>query len=196
MGYRSAWMSHAGAATRHVEVALHALDRETPDGELRVLVAGVENGGALEVWRSLGADVLGLDRDPRCAALGLPVETCDVLDEPSVRGALRGLEFDLVVDSTRAASPWLWPYLRAGGRLVLEDLDPDIVGELAAAVARDEETWLPAEEIMRVSVYPRLAVVEKRNPRVMPYLDIASGNFADVVTEEELRARGVRWVVA
>jgi hypothetical protein len=189
-------MSHPGAVSRHVEVALHALDREIPDGDLRVLVVGVENGGAMEVWRSLGADVLGLDRDPRCAGLGLPVEVCDVTDEASVRGALRGREFDLVVDQTREASPWLWPFLRSGGRMLLEDLPEAAAADLASAVHADRETWLPQEEIMRVTVYPRVTVVEKRNPRVIPYLDIAVGNFADVVGEAELRERGVRFVVA
>jgi predicted lipoprotein len=46
-----------------------------------------------------------------------------------------------------------------------------------------------------VSVYPRVVVVEKRNPRVVPYLDIAAGNFADVTGEQALKDRGVRWVV-
>lgn len=188
-------MTHAGAVSRHVEVMLHAVDREIPDGDLRVLVAGVENGGAVEVWRDLGADVLGLDKDPRCADLGLPVEVCDVTDEGSVRGVLQGRVFDVVVDSTGVGSPWLWVFLRAGGRMLFEDLPSDLVEDLTRCVHRDVETWLPVEEVMRVSIYPRVTVVEKRNPRVIPYLDIAVGNFADVTGEAALREQGVRWVV-
>jgi len=195
MGYRAEWMKHAGAMSRHVEVALHAIDRETPDGDLRVLVAGVENGGAVEVWQALGADVVGLDKDPRCGDLGLPVEVCDVLDEGSVRGALRGRVFDLIVDQTRAGSPWLWPFLRSGGRILFEDLPAGLVDELSSAVAGDVETWLPVEEIMRVSVFPRVTVVEKRNPRVVPYLDVMVGNFADITGERALIESGARWVV-
>lgn len=195
MGYRSEWMKHAGAVSRHVEVALHAIDKETPDGDLCVLVAGVENGGAIEVWRQLGADVLGLDKNPACASLNLAVEICDVTDESSVRGALHGRVFDVIVDSTGAASPWLWPFLRAGGRIIFEDLAHVDVLELVSCVALDRETWLPVEEIMRISIFPRVTVVEKRNPRVMPYLDIVAGNFADVTGEQALLDKGARWVV-
>ena len=195
MGYRATWMTHAGAVSRHVEVALHAIDRETPDGDLRVLVAGVENGGAVEVWQSLGAEVLGLDKNPACADLGLPVAVCDVTDRGSILGALQGRIFDLIVDSTREGSPWLWPFLRAGGRVLFEDLPIERVINLASSVAEDRETWLPVEEVMRVSVFPRVTVVEKRNPRVIPYLDIAVGNFADVTGEKALRDRGVRFIV-
>lgn len=188
-------MSNAGAVSRHVEVMLHVVDREIPDRDLRVLVAGVENGGAVEVWQAIGADVIGVDKDPRCADLPLPIEICDVADEGSVRGALHGRIFDVIVDATREASPWMWPFLRAGGRVLFEDLPHDRVMDLAGAVEEDRETWLPVEEIMRVSIFPRVTVVEKRNPRVMPYLEIASGNFADVTGEQVLRDRGARFVV-
>jgi len=38
-------------------------------------------------------------------------------------------------------------------------------------------------------------VVEKSNPRVVPYLEVVAGNFAEVVSEETLRDLGVRQVV-
>lgn len=196
MGYRSEWLGHAGAVARHVEVALHAIDRETPEGDLRVLIAGAENGGAIEVWQKIGAEVLGLDKDPACADLGLPVQICDVNDESSVRGALHGRIFDVIIDSTREGSPWMWPFLRSGGRIIFEDLPHVKTLELASCVSLDKETWLPVEEIMRISIFPRVTVVEKRNPRVLPYLDIIAGNFADVTGEQALLAKGARWVVA
>jgi hypothetical protein len=198
VGYRSEWIGHTGLVSRHSEVALHAIDRAVTDRVSSVLIAGVENGGAVEIWQRVLPDgvVVGLDRDPRCADVGVPVVVCDVLDEGSVRGALSGQWFDLIVDSTRAGSPWLWPYLRTGGRLILEDAPVDLVDDLTAAVSRDRETWLPVEEIMHVSVFPRVTVVEKRSPRVVPYLDIMVGNFADVTGERDLLDRGVRWVVA
>jgi len=188
-------MKHAGAVSRHSEVMLHAIDREMPDGELRVLVAGVGNGGGVEVWQALGADVIGLDKNPACADLRLPIEICDVTDEGSVRGVLQGRTFDVIVDGTGAGSPWLWPFLRSGGRILFEGLPDDLVDDLVSRVYRDGETWLPVEEIMRVSVYPGVVVVEKRNPRVVPYLDVMVGNFADVTGEAALIESGARWVV-
>jgi hypothetical protein len=195
VGYRAEWLTHAGAVAKHNEVLLHAIDREMPDGDLRVLVAGVGNGGAVEVWQRMGADVIGVDKNPACAALGLPVEICDVMDEGSVRGALHGRVFDLIVDCTRAGSPWLWPFLRSGGRLLLEDLPEGLADDMTQALYRDRVTWLPIEEIMRVSVFPRVIAVEKRNPRVVPYLDVVAGNFADITGEQALIESGARWVV-
>jgi len=192
VGYRAQFLANAGAVATHSEVALHAIDREMP-AEGKVLVAGVGNGGSLEIWQSLGREVLGLDIDEKCRNLDLPIVICDVLDEGGVRGALLEERFTFIVDSTGTCTPWLWPYLQPGGRMILEDC-PRII-ELASDVAADRETWLPAEEIMRVSVYPRVAAIEKRNPRVVPYLDLAAGNFVDVTGERALIESGVRWVV-
>jgi len=195
VGYRDTWLRHAGAVTRHSEVILHALDPETPREPARLLDVGVENGGSLEVWQQClpeGSDVLGMDIDPRCADLGLPVVTCDVTDRDAVKAALIGRWFDIVIDSTATSSPWTWAFLRPGGRLLLEDYDPQAIRDLVSAVADDGESWLPVEEIMRVTVFPRVAVVEKRYPRVIPYIDIMVGNFADVVPEEDLIAQGIK----
>jgi hypothetical protein len=64
-----------------------------------------------------------------------------------------------------------------------------------ADVAADQDSWLPTEEIMRVTVYPRVTVVEKRHPRVVPYVDVMVGNFADVTGEEFLIGQGVKRVI-
>lgn len=198
MGYRDTWMMHAGAVTRHSEVVLHAFDREAPTEPIRLLDVGVENGGSVEVWQQClpeGSQVLGMDIDPRCADLGLPVVTCDVTDGTAVKAALRGRWFDMIVDSTGTSSPWTWAFLRPGGRLILEDYDPEAIRDQVSAVAEDGESWLPTEEIMRITVFPRITVVEKRYPRVIPYIDIMVGNFADVVPEEDLIAEGVKRVL-
>lgn len=198
MGYRSTWLSHAGAGSRHSEVAIHAFDREQPTEPVRMLVAGVENGGSLEVWADVlpeGSEVVGVDIDPRCADLGLDVRVGDVLDGGFIRGEFRHEWFNLIVDSTGTMTPHLWPFLRPGGRLFLEDYDTQRLIDLTRAVAEDDESWLPTEEIMRVEVYPHIAVIEKRNPRVLPYLHILVGNFCDVVPETELLAQGVKRVV-
>ena len=198
VGYRDQWLRHAGLMSHHSEVVLHAFDREMPTGPISVLEVGVENGGSLEVWKEIlpdGSDVLGLDIDPRCASIGLPVVTADVRDHGSVAGALRGRWFDLIVDSSGTMSPLTWPYLRSGGRLMFEDYDPDRLLDLVADVADDRPSWLPTEEIMRVTVFPHVAVVEKRNPRVIPYIRVMVGNFGDVIDEDTLAGRGIKRVL-
>jgi hypothetical protein len=198
MGYRNQWLNHAGAVSHHREVVLHAFEKETPTEPVRLLDVGVGNGGSLEVWREVlpeGSSVTGLDIDPRCAELGLPVVVCDVTDQGSVAAALRGEWFDLIIDSTGTMSPWTWPFLRSGGRLILEDYEPDVLMELVRGVALDDSSWLPVEEIMRVSVLPHVAVVEKRTPRVVPYINIMVGNFADVTGEKVLIESGIKRVL-
>lgn len=198
MGYRDRWLNHAGAVSRHYEVVLHAFERETPNEPIDLLDIGIENGGSLEVWREVlpeGSTVLGIDNDPRCLELGLPVIGCDVTDRDQVKTALRGKWFDLIVDSTGTMSPWPWAFLRAGGRMILENYDTDSIQDLVWAVAEDESSWLPIEEIMRVTVFPRVAVVEKRHPRVLPYIEIMIGNFADVTGEMDLIESGIKRVL-
>ena len=198
MGYRDQWLNHAGAVSHHSEVVLHAFDRELPSEPISLLDVGVGNGGSLEVWRDVlpeGSTVLGVDVDPRCASLGLPVVVCDVMDQGSVGSALRGQWFDVIVDSTGVCSPWTWPYLRSGGRLLLEEYETDPLMDLVRGVAVDGSSWLPVEEIMRVTVFPHVAVVEKRNPRVVPYLNIMVGNFADVTGEKSLIEAGIKRVI-
>lgn len=198
MGYRDRWLGHAGAVSRHYEVVLHAFDRETPTEPIRLLDVGVENGGSLEVWQDClpeGSTVLGIDSDPRCADLGLDVLTLDVTDRDAVKTALRGQWFEFIVDSTGTMSPWTWAFLRPGGRLIFEGYDTEPVQKLVQDLAEDDESWLPVEEVMRVTVFPRIAVVEKRNPRVLPYIEIMVGNFADVVPEETLIESGVKRVL-
>lgn len=198
MGYRDRWLEHAGAVSRHYEVVLHAFDRETPTGPIDLLDVGVENGGSLEVWADIlpeGSTVLGLDSDPRCADLGLEVLTVDVTDRDAVKTSLHGRWFDLIVDSTGTMSPWTWAFLRPGGRLILEGYEPGSVQDLVQGVAEDSSSWLPIEEVMRVTVFPHIGIVEKRNPRVLPYIEIMVGNFADVTGERDLIDSGVKRVL-
>ena len=198
MGYRDRWLNHTGAVSRHYEVALHAFERETPTEPVSLLEVGVENGGSLEVWADVlpeGSTVLGMDVDPRCSELGLDVVTCDVTDKTAVKEALRGRWFDLIVDSTSTMSPWTWAFLRPGGRLILEGYESQSVQDLVQGIAEDSSSWLPIEEIMRVTVFSRITVIEKRHPRVLPYIEIMVGNFADVTGEESLISSGVKRVL-
>jgi hypothetical protein len=198
MGYRDTWLNHAGAVSWHSEVVLHAFDRELPSNPVNLLDVGVANGGSMEVWSEIlpeGSTVTGIDVDPACADLGLPVLIGDVTDEVWLRDALRGQWFDLIIDSTQTMSPVPWVFLRPGGRLILEGYDHDVVTGLVADVAADKDSWLPTEEIMRVTVYPKVCIVEKRHPRVIPYVDVMVGNFADVTGEDSLIREGVKRVI-
>jgi hypothetical protein len=198
MEYRSAWLNHTGAITRHLEVMLHALERDIPEGPLKMLLVGVDNGGPLEIWPQVlpeGSLVVAIDPDPRAEVLGLGVHIGEPRDRPWLRSVLGDTDFDVVIDRTPDAGESTWPWLAPAGRLFLEDPDPDDAVLLARDVAHDRPSWLPTEEIMRLTVFPRVLVVEKRHPRVLPYIEIMTGNFADVVPEEELLAGGVKRVL-
>jgi hypothetical protein len=198
VGYRDEWLTHAGLGSRHYEVVVHAFDKNLPKEPVRLLEAGVENGGSLEVWKKIlpeGSEVVGVDCNPLCATLGLDVRVGDVTDDGWLRGQFRGEWFDIIVDSTGTMTANLWPFLTLGGRMFLEGYDTERVIELVRDVAEDRDSWLPGEEIMRVEVFPHIVVIEKRNPRVVPYLQITVGNFYDVVPEPELLAQGMKRVV-
>jgi hypothetical protein len=198
VGYRDSWLNHAGCVSYHSEVVLHAFDRELPTMAANLLDIGVGNGGSMEVWTDVlpvGSIVVGIDINPACAGLGLPVHIGDVTDEGWLRETLRGQWFDVIVDSSETMSALPWVFLRPGGRLILEGYDIDLVSRLVTDVASDQDSWLPTEEIMRVTVYPKVVVIEKRHPRVVPYVDVMVGNFADVTGEEVLRSQGVKRVI-
>lgn len=198
MGYRDSWLNHAGCVSWHSEVVLHAFDREMPAMPANLLDIGVGNGGSMEVWIDVlpvGSIVTGIDVDPACANLGLPVHIGDVTDEAWLRETLNGKWFDVIVDSTSMMSAFPWVFLRPGGRLILEGYDPKLLCRLVADVAADQDSWLPSEEIMRVTVYPHVAVIEKRHPRVVPYVDVMVGNFAEVESEEFLIRQGIKRVI-
>lgn len=198
MGYRDKWLSNAGSMSRHFEVTLHALDRELPTAAVNVLMVGVENGGTIEVLQDVlaeGSSVLGIDSNPACSALPFEILTGDVLDDGWVRGALRDRMFEVIVDCTGTMTTSLWPFLSVGGKYFFEGYQPAAMTQLVTDVAEDQDSWLPTEEIMRVTVFPKIAVVEKRHPRVLDYIEIMTGNFADVVDEDDLISRGVRRVL-
>lgn len=198
MEYRNRWLNHAGLMSRHYEIVLYAFDREIPDEPLRLLDVGVENGGSLEIWREIlpeGSEVLGIDKDPACADLGLPVLIGDVEDKSWVRKALKGRWFDIVIDSTETMTPHLWPFLVKGGKMIYENYDPTRIAWLTEALANGWWSWLPTEEILKTTVYPYVAIIERSNPRVIPYLEVSSGNFADVTPEDRLKELGVRQVI-
>ena len=199
MGYRAAWLSNAGAVSRHYEDTLHALDREIPLRPLRLLIAGVDNGGAVEVFRNVlpeGSTVTALDKNPECATLqGIDVLVGDVTDRDWIKGTFKGRMFDAVVDSTRTHSPWLWAFLEPGGVLVLEDYDTASAMTLVQALMNENESWLPMEEVLRINVFPHSLVIEKRHARVLPYLNIMTGNFADVTSEADMFNNSVKRVI-
>lgn len=198
MEYRTAWLNHTGAITRHYEVMLHALERDLPPGPVRMLLVGVDNGGPMELWPSVlpeGSVVVGIDPDPRVADLNLGVHIGKPTDRAWLLSALGDQAFDVVIDRTYDAGENVWPWIAPGGRLFIEDPDPDDAVMLAGDVALDRPSWLPTEEIMRVTVFPTVLVVEKRHPRVLPYIEIMTGNFAEIVPEEELIADGVKRVL-
>jgi hypothetical protein len=200
MGYRVEWLTHAGALAVHNEVALAAYEREVPEKPLRMLLAGVGNGGSVEVWRRTlpkGATVVALDNDERCAALpGVDPIICDVLDRVALREALRGRWFDCIIDATSTMSPHTWPFLAPGGTLLYEPYDPDLVLSLARDIAAQVDSWLPTEEVMRLDIYSHVAVIERRTPIVVPPAMVMTGNFGDRIPEADLVRSGIKRALA
>jgi hypothetical protein len=199
VGYRAEWLRHDGKGTRHLEVILHAFDREVrPDRPVRLLEVGVENGGSMEVWEKVlppGSEVLGIDRDRRCATIGVPVLTGDVHDQRWLREALAGQRFDVIVQDTGTQpEPGLWPFLSTGGLFIVEGQYPEWGMGLAGALL-DGDSWLPAEEVLRVTCWPGALVVEKRHPRAVPYLEVVIGEEYPLVSAEDMQAAGIKRVL-
>ena len=198
MGYRAAFLNNSGAVAFHSEAFLHVLDREIAPRPLSILVAGVGNGGAVELWRESlpeGSSVVAIDPDPEAESLlGIGVACCDVESKTDLLRVLGRVHFDLIVDSTGILSPFLWPFLREGGLMIYENVpDVDAFADLSRAVMLERESdVLPVEEVMRVNVYGPVVSVEKRAPKVVPYVDVMTGNFADLIPESYLISQGVK----
>ena len=199
MGYRDHFLNHAGCIAVQNEATLHAIDRVVPLRPLALLLIGVANGGAVEIWHKTlieGSSVTALDSDPAVVALPkLGVIGCDTKDRDAVRQALKGQWFDVVIDTTRTMQPYTWPFLRPGGIHIYEGYNSEMIMMLARDLALGDDSWLPIEEVMRVDLYQSCAVVEKRNPRVVPYLDVMTGNFADVIPESVYYKAGAKRVI-
>lgn len=199
MGYRDLWLNHAGAISVHSEATLHAFDRAIPLRPMAMLLVGIGNGGSVEVWREAlpeGSSVVAMDSDPRCADVpGIDPIICDVTQRAEVRSALRGMWFDVVIDATGTMQPYAWPFVRSGGAHIYEGYNVEMVMTLTSALAYGDDAWLPIEEIMRIDQYQSCVVIEKRNPRVVPYLDVLTGNFCDVTPESVYRERGAKRVI-
>lgn len=200
MGYRDHFINHTGCIAVQNEATLHAFDRTIPPRPLAMLLIGIGNGGVAEIWRNAlpeGSSVTALDADPRATELpGLDCISCDTTNRIAIRHALKGQWFDVVIDSTGTMQPYAWPFLRAGGVHIYEGYNPEMVMMLARDLALGDDSWLPIEEVMRVDVYQSCAVVEKRNPRVVPYLDVVTGNFADLIPESTYYQAGAKRVIA
>lgn len=199
MGYRDHFLNHAGCIATHNEATLHAIDRTMPMRPMSLLLIGVANGGVVEIWRAAlpeGSTVTAIDPDPRAADIpGISVLVCDTKDRIAMRHMLKGQWFDAVIDSTGTMQPYAWPFLRPGGILIYETYNPEMIMMLARDLSLGDDSWLPIEEVMRVDIYQSCAVIEKRNPRVVPYLNVLTGNFAEVTPEAELYAAGHKRVI-
>jgi len=122
------------------------------------LEIGVQNGGDLQVWTKVlpkGSTVLGIDVDKKCKDLGLPVLVGNGSDPEWLNNALGSREFDIIIDDGShvvhevvRSLDLLWPRVRPGGWLVIEDLHtsywPSYGGEFKAEGASMEviKDWI------------------------------------------------------
>lgn len=102
----------------------------------RILEIGVSHGGSLELWQrwfGRGTTIVGIDIDPRTAALaerGVTIRIGDQGDVSFMRSvAERDGPFDIVIDDgshqpahQRASLDALWPAVTPGGIYLVEDL--------------------------------------------------------------------------
>lgn len=186
MGFRANWIKHEGFLSVHSEDFLHLVDRLIPDKPLSLLLVGVGNGGSVQVWRETlpeGSTVTSLDVDPRTADLGLDIKMVDLRDDVEIKKVLSGSWFNVIIDSTGDLMPAVWPFLTPGGLFIVDHYRKDILTRLVQDVAVDRDSVLPTEEIMSVTVFPNVISVEKRNPRVVPYLQIITGNDDPIIDE-------------
>lgn len=197
MGFRASFLKHTGYVTCHSEVFLHVLNKFDVHAPMSVLLIGVGNGGSLQIWRDMlpeGSVVIGIDENPDCASLDLDIHCGPINDRAWLERVLAATMFDMIIDSTGEASGATWPWLKVGGFLIMEPYDDVKVRELMDAITSDTYTWLPYEEILGVIYQPKVVMVEKRNPRVVPYLDIVVGVGDPIVAESVFTDAGAKRV--
>jgi hypothetical protein len=95
-------------------------------------------------------------------------------------------KYDVIVDSVNPAEWWAW--LMIGGLMFVENPVVIKVQVLISDMYADRDSWLPAEEIMSIRVFPHILIIEKRNPRVMEYLHVYTSGEDD----EDLQKQGVK----
>jgi len=198
MGFRVNWLEHEGFLSVHTEDFLHAIDRIIPEKPIDILLLGVGNGGDIQVWKKAlpeGSNLVALDDNELTSGLDLGVIIADFSDPSAIKSLLKGSWFHVIIDATGTFMPHVWPFLRAGGVFVVEHYQHDILTKLVSDLATDDDSVLPTEEIMFVSVFPNVVSLEKRNPRVVPYLSIITGKNDPVVKEKIYQNQGAKRVV-
>jgi hypothetical protein len=190
MGFRAAFLKHEGFVACHSEMFLHVMNKFDLTPAMSVLIIGVDNGGSLQLWRELVGDVVALDTRSACEGLDLGVLIGDVKNKEWLRSVLGVRQFDLIIDSSGDVTGSVWPWLKVNGFFVVEHYDDKMIRELMTAVVTDSYSWLPYEEVMTIHYQPEVVMIEKRNPRVVPYLDIIVGQSDPVVPESVYTGRG------
>jgi len=119
---------------------------------ITMLEIGVQSGGSLRMWRDYfgpAARIVGVDIDPRCAALEDPDTTIVIGDQDDADFmaslAQRFGPFDVVLDDgghTMAQQARtleiLWPAIRPGGVLIVEDLHTSYWHDFGGGFERPE----------------------------------------------------------
>ena len=117
-----------------------------------VLEIGVQSGGSLRMWRDYfgpSARVIGVDVDPRCAQLADPDTTIVIGDQADAEFmaslAHRFGPFDVIIDDgghtmlqQARTLDVLWPAMRTGGVLIVEDVHTSYWPEFGGGAGRDD----------------------------------------------------------
>lgn len=195
MGFRTAWLEHDDLLSVHTEDFIYAVERAVPNKPVQMLLVGVGNGGSVQIWRKIlpeGSVVTAIDNNPKVSGVDLDIHVVDFDDDTAIKSVLKGRWFDVVIDATGTFSPQVWPFLRPQGVLITTHYDHEKMIDLVRGMESDTDFWLPNEEIMSLTIFPNVSVVEKRNPRVVPYLNVITGTKDPVVSENFYRSIGAK----
>ena len=118
----------------------------------KILEIGVSHGGSLDLWSTWfgrNAEIVGVDIDPRAAALARPGVTISVGDQgdPKFLDTLAAEHgpFDIIIDDGShqpahqiLALKKLWPAIRPGGVFLVEDLHSNYWPEYGGDLGRPD----------------------------------------------------------
>lgn len=203
MAYSDDFLNNSESIVIHNEAFLYAIERESYQRPINILIIGNKNGNPTKIWEKNLHDqsTITIMEDSSLQNKNKNnVIFCQLDNKDSVNNALydRGILFDFVIDSTSKINKWIWPWIKQPGVLICENVSNhhDFLNLSESIFNEDfENDILPVEEILRLTIYGPVVSIEKRLPRVVPYIKMMTGQYSDTISEQEAMSNGVKRVV-